>query len=241
VPATGLRNTDKAAEMKLLCSNALRAVLSELAPSFEHDTGAQLAITFASTAMLIERIGWGDDGDLTILTAEAIDDLIRQGKLAAGSRVDLARSAIGIAVQAGARKPDIGSAASFKQALLDAKSIAYSKTGVSGIYFPALLDRLGIAGVVAPKIVMPETGVPIGEVVAKGGAEIGVQQISELRPVPGIDVVGPLPPQLQKVTVFSAGRFATAADPQGAKSLVKALTDAAARPLYVKKGMEPAF
>src|SRR5580704_9532931 len=110
--------------MKLLCSNALRAVLSELAPQFERDTGSKLAVTWASTAMLLERIGQGDAGDLTILTDEAIDDLIRQGKLEAGSRVDLARSGIGVAVRAGAPKPDIGTVAAFTQALLGAKSIA---------------------------------------------------------------------------------------------------------------------
>jgi molybdate transport system substrate-binding protein len=227
--------------MKVLCSNALRAVLSELAPAFERDSGRKLAVTFASTVMLLEQIGRGDAGDLTILTDEAIDDLIRQGKLAAGSRVDLARSAIGIAVRAGAAKPDIGSVEAFKAALLGAKSIAYSKTGVSGIYFPTLLDRLGIAAAVEPKVIFPQPGVAVGEVVAQGGAEIGVQQISELRPVAGIEVVGPLPAQLQKVTVFSAGLFVGAQDPEGAKSLMQALTAAAARPLYVQKGMEPAF
>jgi molybdate transport system substrate-binding protein len=227
--------------MKVLCSNALRAVLSELAPAFERDSGRKLAVTFASTVMLLEQIGRGEDGDLTVLTDEAIDDLIRQGKLVAGSRVDLARSAIGIAVRAGAAKPDIGSVEAFKAALLGARSVAYSKTGVSGIYFPTLLDRLGIAAAVEPKVIFPQPGVAVGEVVAKGGAEIGVQQISELRPVAGIEVVGPLPPELQKVTVFSAGLFVGAQDPQGAKSLVAALTAATARALYVQKGMEPAF
>jgi molybdate transport system substrate-binding protein len=227
--------------MKVLCSNALRAVLTELTPKFERDASRKLAITFASTVMLLEQIGRGDDGDLTILTDEAIDDLIRQGKLEAGSRVDLARSAIGIAVRAGAAKPDIGSVEAFKQTLLGAKSIAYSKTGVSGIYFPILLDRLGMAAAVAPKVIFPQPGVAVGEVVAQGGAEIGVQQISELRPVAGIEVVGPLPAELQKVTVFSAGLFVGAKDPEGAKSLVQVLTAAATRPLYVQKGMEPAF
>jgi molybdate transport system substrate-binding protein len=227
--------------MKVLCSNALRAVLTELTPKFERDASRKLAITFASTVMLLEQIGRGDDGDLTILTDEAIDDLIRQGKLEAGSRVDLARSAIGIAVRAGAAKPDIGSVEAFKQTLLGAKSIAYSKTGVSGIYFPILLDRLGMAAAVAPKVIFPQPGVAVGEVVAQGGAEIGVQQISELRPVAGIEVVGPLPAELQKETVFSAGLFVGAKDPEGAKSLVQVLTAAATRPLYVQKGMEPAF
>jgi molybdate transport system substrate-binding protein len=227
--------------MKLLLSNAVRAVMSELAPGFERSTGRQLAITWASTAMLIERIGRGERGDLTVLTAEAIDDLIAQEVVAAGSRVDLARSAIGIAVRAGARHPEIGSGAAFKQALLSAKSIAYSKTGVSGIYFPELLERLGIADAIKPKIVLPEAGLPVGEVVARGGAEIGVQQISELKPVAGIEVVGPLPPELQKITIFSAGLFVAAEDAEGAKLLLGALTAPSARAIYAQKGMEPGF
>ena len=152
--------------------------------------------------MLMDEIGKGASGDLTILTDEAIDDLIRQGKVAAGSRVDLARSAIGIAVRKGAPKPDIGTAEAFKRALLAAKAVCYSKTGISGIYFPTVMERLGIADEMKSKIVMPEPGVLVGTLVASGQAEIGVQQISELMPVPGIEVVGPLPAELQKMTSF---------------------------------------
>jgi molybdate transport system substrate-binding protein len=160
--------------------------------------------------------------------------------MTAGSRVDLARSAIGIAVRQGAPKPDIGSAAALRQALLSARAISYSKTGISGVYFPTVLERLGIAAQVASKVLIPPTGVPVGEVVANGDAEIGVQQISELLPVPGIEIVGPLPPELQKLTVFSAGLFTGASEPQVAKALVALLTSAAARPVYHRKGMEPA-
>jgi molybdate transport system substrate-binding protein len=158
--------------------------------------------------------------------------------MVAGSRVDLARSAIGIAVRQGAPKPDIGSAAALKQTLLSARAISYSKTGISGVYFPTVLERLGIAAQVASKVLIPPTGVPVGEVVAKGDAEIGVQQISELLPVPGIEIVGPLPAELQKVTVFSAGVFVGAKEPDAAMVLVKALIAPAARQLYAKKGME---
>jgi molybdate transport system substrate-binding protein len=195
-------------------------------------------ITWASTNMLMDEIRNGETGDLAILTDEAIDGLIRQGKMVAGSRVDLARSAIGIAVRQGAPKPDIGSAAAIKQSLLSARTISYSKTGISGVYFPTVLERLGIAEQVAAKVLIPPSGVPVGEVVAKGDAEIGVQQISELLPVPGIEIVGPLPAELQKVTVFSAGFFTGASEPQAAKALVALLTSPAARPLYAKKGME---
>jgi molybdate transport system substrate-binding protein len=223
--------------MKGLFSNGVKAVVLDLLPEFERANGVKPAITWASTNMLMDEIRKGATGDLAILTDEAIDGLIQQGKMMAGSRVDLVRSAIGIAVRQGAPKPDIGSA--LKQALLSARTISYSKTGISGVYFPTVLERLGIANQVAAKVLIPPSGVPVGEVVVKGEAEIGVQQISELLPVPGIEIVGPLPAELQKVTVFSAGMFVGATDPQAAKALVTLLTSAAARPVYQRKGMEP--
>jgi molybdate transport system substrate-binding protein len=225
--------------MKGLFSNGVKAVVLDLLPEFERANGVTPVITWASTNMLIEEISKGATGDLAILTDEAIDGLIGQGKMVAGSRVDLVRSAIGIAVRQGAPKPDIGSAAALRQALLSARTISYSKTGISGVYFPTVLERLGIAEQVASKVLIPPSGVPVGEVVAKGDAEVGVQQISELLPVPGIEIVGPLPAELQKVTVFSAGLFTGASQPLVAKALVAVLTSAAARPVYERKGMEP--
>jgi molybdate transport system substrate-binding protein len=225
--------------MKGLFSNGVKAVVLDLLPEFERANGVTPAITWASTNMLMDEIRKGATGDLAILTDEAIDGLIQQGKMAAGSRVDLVRSAIGVAVRQGAPRPDIGSAAALKRTLLSARRICYSKTGISGVYFPTVLERLGIAEQVAAKVLIPPTGVPVGEVVANGDAEIGVQQISELLPVPGIEIVGPLPAGLQKVTVFSAGLFAGASEPQVAKALVALLTSPAARPVYERKGMEP--
>jgi molybdate transport system substrate-binding protein len=225
--------------MKGLFSNGVKAVVLDLLPEFERASGVTPVITWASTNMLLDEIRKGATGDLAILTDEVIDDLIRQGKMMAGSRVDLARSAIGIAVRQGAPRPDISSAVALKQTLLSARAISYSKTGISGVYFPTVLERLGIAAQVASKVLIPPTGVPVGEVVAKGDAEIGVQQISELLPVSGIEIVGPLPAELQKVTVFSAGLFVGAPEPQVAKALVAMLTSAAARPVYQRKGMEP--
>jgi molybdate transport system substrate-binding protein len=225
--------------MKLLCSNGVKAVMLELLPAFERESGRTAEITWASTNMLMEMIGKGASGDLAILTDEAIEGLIAHDKIAPGSRVDLARSTIGIAVRAGASKPDIGSADALKRVLVAAKTVCYSKTGISGVYFPSVLERLGIAGEIKSKIVIPEPGVPVGALVADGRAEIGVQQISELLPVPGIDVVGPLPDALQKVTTFSAGLFTGAAEAHAARALVEALTAPSARPVYIAKGMEP--
>jgi molybdate transport system substrate-binding protein len=224
--------------MRGLFSNGVKAVALELLPGFERAGGSKADILWASTNMLLDEIAKGTTGDLTILTEEAIDDLIRQGKVKAGSRVDLARSKIGIAVRKGAPRPDIGTAEAFKTALLAAKGICYSKTGISGVYFPTVLDRLGIAAQMKPKTSIPEPGVLVGTLVADGRAEIGVQQISELLPVPGIEVVGPLPDALQRVTTFSAGIFSGAKDADAAAALVKALTAPSARAVYAAKGME---
>jgi molybdate transport system substrate-binding protein len=226
--------------MKGLFSNGVKAVVLDLLPEFERANGTTPAITWGSTATLMGEISKGASGDLAILSDEAIDDLIRQGRIVSGSRVDLARSAIGIAVRQGAPKPDIGSAAALKNALVSARTISYSKTGISGVYFRTVLERLGIVTQVGAKTLIPTPGVLVGDLVAKGDAEIGVQQISELLPVPGIEIVGPLPAELQKLTVFSAGFFTGASELQAAKALVALLTSPAARPLYAKKGMESA-
>jgi molybdate transport system substrate-binding protein len=225
--------------MKGLFSNGVKSVVLDLLSEFERANGTAPEIKWGSTATLMGEIGKGASGDLAILSDEAIDDLIRQGKIVAGSRVDLARSAIGIAVRQGAPKPDVASAAALKSALLAARNISYSKTGISGVYFPTVLERLGIAAQVAAKAVIPTPGVLVGDLVAKGDAELGVQQISELLPVPGIEIVGPLPAELQKLTVFSAGLFVGAAEPQVAKALVALLTSPSARSVYQRKGLEP--
>ena len=225
--------------MKILCTNGVKSVMLDLVPAFERATGSKLAITWGSANGLLQELDAGAGGDLVILTAEAIEDLIKQGKVVAGSRVDIARSGIGVAVRKGAGKPDIGSPEALKRALLAAKSVAHSKTGMSGIYFPTVLARLGIADEMKSKIVMPDPGTPVGEVVAKGDAEIGIQQISELLPVAGVEIVGPLPAALQKITTFSAGLLAAAKEPDAAKALVKFVA-AQSPPLLKAKGLEPA-
>jgi molybdate transport system substrate-binding protein len=225
--------------MRVLCTNGLKTVMLDLAPEFERAIGTKAVITWGSANGLLQELEAGAGGDLAILTAEAIDDLIKEGKVVAGSRVDLARSGIGVAVRKGAPKPDIGSSDALRRVLLAAKSVAHSKTGMSGIYFPTVLARLGIADEMKPKIVTPEPGTPVGEVVAKGGAEIGVQQISELLPVAGIEIVGPLPAALQRITIFSAGVLVAAKEPDAARALVQFVATAS-RPLLKDKGLEPA-
>ena len=224
--------------MKVLCTNGLKSVMLDLLPAIERKSAVRIAMTWGSTMGLAKDVEGGTGGDLAILTAEAIDDLIAGGKAVAGSRVDLARSGIGLAVRHGASKPDIGSPEALRSALLAAKSVAHSKSGASGIYFPSVLERLGIGEQMQPKMVVPASGVPIGEIVAKGEAEMGIQQISELLPVAGIEVVGPLPAPLQKITIFSAAVLATANDPRAAAALVEFIATAS-RLLLNAKGLEP--
>jgi molybdate transport system substrate-binding protein len=225
--------------MEILCTNGVKSVMLDLIPAFERAGNTKVATTWGSTNALLKDLESGAGGDVAILTAEAIDALIKQGKAVAGSRVDLARSGIGVAVRKGAKRPDIASPEALKRALLAAKSVAHSKTGLSGIYFPTVLSRLGIADQMTSKIVIPDPGTPVGEVVAKGDAEIGIQQISELLPVPGIEIVGPLPEPLQKITIFSGGVLTAANEPDGAAALLKFVAAESPR-LLEQKGLEPA-
>ncbi len=225
--------------MKVLCTNGVKSIMLDLIPEFERGSATKVLITWGSANALLKELETGAGGDLAILTAEAIEDLIKHGKVVAGSRVDLARSGIGVAVRKGANKPDIASPEALKRALLAAKSVAHSKSGMSGIYFPTVLARLGIADAMKPKIVLPDPGTPVGEVVATGEAEIGIQQISELLPVAGIEIVGPLPAALQKITTFSAGVLAAAKEPDAAAALVKFLAAELPR-LLAQRGLQPA-
>jgi molybdate transport system substrate-binding protein len=225
--------------MKALCTNGVKSVMLDLVPAFERTSGTKIVITLGSANGLLKELESGAAGDLAILTAEAIDDLIKHGKVVTGSRVDLARSGIGVAVRKGAKRPDIASPEALKRALLAAKSVAHSKSGMSGIYFPTVLARLGIADVMKPKIVIPDPGTPVGEVVATGEAEIGIQQISELLPVAGIEIVGPLPDALQRITTFSGGVLTAAKEPNVAAALLKFVAAESPR-LLKQKGLEPA-
>jgi molybdate transport system substrate-binding protein len=226
--------------MKVLCTNGVKAVTAELIPAVGRTIGLSVAVDYGSTNLLMDKIGGGETGDLAVLSAEAIDGLIGQGVLQKGSRTDLAKSSIGVAVREGMVEPDIGTVDALKATLLAAKSVIYSKTGISGVYMPEMLAKLGIADQIAPKAVNPSYGT-VGEALPRGEAEIALQQISELLPVPGIKVIGPLPAAVQLVTVFSAGIFSSAAEPRAARMLVEQLTANAARPLYTAKGLEPAF
>jgi molybdate transport system substrate-binding protein len=223
------------------CTNGIKEAMLELVPAFERAQGAKVAVSYGSTKAIADEINGGAGADLAILTAEAIDGLVQNGKVRAGSRVDLARSGIGVAVRKGAPRPDISTPEAFKRALLAARKVAYSRMGVSGIYFAnTIVPRLGIAEEMKSRSVIPEPGTPVGTLVANGQAEIALQQISELMPVAGVDIVGPLPGDLQKMTVFSAGLCMVAKSPDAARALAAYLAAPAAAPVFKKHGLEAA-
>lgn len=227
------------AEIRVLCSNSSHAVMDELVPGFERASGHTVSVSYDPAKIMLQRIGRGETADLAILGASAIDELTKQGKITAGSRRDLARCGIGIAVRAGAPKPDIGSVEAFKRALLSAKSVAHTESGASGMHFAGLIERLGIAEQIKARA-RTQPGGLVGELVASGEAEIAVQQIPELMAVPGIDLVGPLPRELQKITLVSAGIFAASRHPQAARALLEFLSTPAAACAYKAKGFQPA-
>jgi molybdate transport system substrate-binding protein len=228
----------KTTEIKVMASAAFKEAYLELVPEFERATAHKVVTLWVPGIDIMRRLAGGETVDLVIMAAGSIDELIKLGTLAAGSRVDLAKSGVGAAVRAGAPKPDISSGEALKRALRAAKSIAYS-TGPSGVYIVGLFQRMGIAEELKPRIKQVK-GEPVGAVVARGDAEIGFQQMSELLPVAGIDLLGPLSADIQQITTFAAGLHVGAQEPAAATALIRFLTAPAAVPVIRKKGMEPA-
>jgi molybdate transport system substrate-binding protein len=230
-----------AAELKVLATVALTPALDELAVQFERATGNKLAIGYSLVADIRKRMLEGETADVVILSRAVMDELQKQEKLAPASIEDVVGAAIAVAVKAGAPKPDIGSVESFKRSLLAAKSIVYAdpaKGGLSGVYFARVLERLGIAEQMKPKTILVP-GAEAGQVVARGDAEIGVAQSSEILPVTGAQLVGPLPGEFASVTVFSAGIGANTNAPEAARSLIRFLKGTSAEPVFKSKGLEP--
>ena len=235
----------EAAELKVLSAFGMQSVMEDLGPKFERATGHKLAISFATGGATVKRAQDGESADVVIALRQGIDSLVKNGKAAADNVTVVAHSGIVVAVRKGAPKPDISSPDALKRMLLAAKSISYvdpASGGASGIQFAKVLDRLGIANEMKSKTVFPNPKTPaaVGVLVANGEAEIGVHVIQELIPVAGIDLVGPLPGDLQNTIVFSAAIITGAKDPAAAKALVDFLRTPDSAKIIKAKGMDPA-
>jgi len=228
----------QAAEIKLLASNALRSVLQEVAPQFEQASGHKLTITFGSTGNLTASIDKGTPFDVTIMGADGLDNLIKRGALA-GPRLDIARSGIGVAYRKGAPKPDISTAAALKTTLLAAKSVSFNPQGLSGMHMLSVIDKMGISAEVRAKLKVPAGSA--AEDVAKGVAEIGITQSSEILPhaAEGAELAGPLPPEVQLYSTFSIAVGVKAQQTDAAKALIDHLRAPALVPVLKAKGLEP--
>lgn len=212
----------RADEVKVLSAGAMRSIVTDLAESFKRETGHTVAMTFGTVGQTRQKLTSGEPADVVIMTDAAIDDVARQGAVLEGSRTDLARTGMGVGVREGAPKPNIATTDAFKAMLLGAKSIVYvdpAQGATSGVHFKGILERLGIADAVKAKTQLVSGGYP-AEKVASGEAEIVVHQISEIVPVKGVVLVGPLPPDLQKVTVYSAGLATASRAPDAARAFV---------------------
>jgi molybdate transport system substrate-binding protein len=228
-----------AADINVVSTQATEEAYKELVAQFEKASGHKVTTFFSGTLNVQKKLADGEPYDLIIMAGPAIDEQIKLGKAVAGSRVDVAKSGTGMAVRKGAAKPDIGSADALKKTLLSVKSIGYS-TGPSGLYMLSVFEKLGIAGEVKGKLKQTPSGVFVGSLIANGDTEVGFQQISELVHFAGIDYVGPLPGDLQRMTMFSAGIHSGAKQADAARALVKFLTAPAAAPVIRKHGLEPA-
>jgi molybdate transport system substrate-binding protein len=225
--------------LKLLSSMAAREVLRALVEQYRLSSGQAVDAEAAGGVDVAKRVRAGEAIDIVVLARNAIEQLIAEGRLRGGSRVDLARSGVGIAVRTGSPKPDIASEAAVRQAVLGAKSVSYS-TGPSGAHLEKLFERWGILDQVRARIVVPPPGVPVGSLVASGAAELGFQQLSELQGVTGLAVLGPLPAAIQSITTFSGGISVGCSAPGAARALLDYLASPLASEAKRRYGMEPA-
>jgi len=235
-------NAAQAAEVKVLSAGGMRQVMEDLGPKFERATGHKLAITFGTPGGVVKLVQGGESADVVIMPRQGIDGFVKDGKAAAGNVTVIARSGIGVAVRKGAPKPDISSPEALKRALLAAKSITYvdpALGGPSSNHVAKVLDRLGIANEMKSKTVLSKEGSDTGVLVANGKAEIGVQTFPNLISVAGIEIVGPLPGDLQATTVFAAAIMGSAKDVAASKALVNFLRTPEAATVIKAKGLEP--
>jgi molybdate transport system substrate-binding protein len=223
--------------LRLLSTLALKGAVERLAGQYQAASGVKLNADFAPTVGLLKRLREGEPADALILTREGLDELVGEGVVVAASKVDLARSYVGIAVRAGQPHPDISTEATLRKTLLAARSVAYSKIGASGIYFAELIQRLGIAGEINARATI--TAGFTAERLVTGEADLAVQQLSELKQIAGIEVVGPIPPSLQTAAVFTAGRMASSTKAAAADALLRYLASPDVAPVLRDSGLEP--
>jgi molybdate transport system substrate-binding protein len=228
-----------AADLTVVASTAMTEILEAVLSTFEHDSGHKVKVVFLSSAELPGKIKEGVPADLIVTSPDTIDDLVKAGRIVAGTRVDFMRSRVGVAVRAGGPKPDVSTVDGFKKALLAAKSVGISE-GPSGVYLLGVIERLGITEQVKAKAVFTRPGQRVGPLVASGEVEIGVQQITELLATPGIDFVGPLPAALQTTIVYAMARSTGTREPAAVKELVKFLSSKSMAPIARKMGLDPA-
>jgi len=221
-----------------ISSMATRQVLAELADAWRH-SGGEVVFESVGGVEATQRVLGGEDFDLAVLAAEAIDKLVAAGRIVAGSRMDLVRSAVAIAVRKGSQRPAIGTEAALREALMSARTIGFS-TGPSGTALQQNLDRWGILETLRPRLVQAQSGVPVGELIARGDVELGFQQLSELIHLDGVDVIGPMPPGLEIVTTFSGGLCAGSAQPDAVRALLDFIGSPAADEAKRRHGMQPA-
>jgi len=224
--------------VRVLSTLALKGAVRDLAARYKAESGARIDADFAPTLALLERLRSGEGADVVILTREGLDELANEGRVVAGTCVDLARSFVGIAVKAGRAHPDIATEASLRAALLGARSVAYSRIGASGILFAHLIERMGIAAEIDARATVIPSGFT-AECLVTGEADLAVQQISELKQVAGIEVVGPIPHELQTPAVFSAGRMTASAKPEQSSRLLRFLASPEVAPVLRESGLEP--
>jgi len=235
----GAATTAVAAEITILSSPNVQPEMDAVIPAFERAGGHKVSISYLVTPALIKRVEDGARMDIAILFTETMDRFVQTTKIPVGNRFDILQSGIGAVVRAGARKPDIGSVAAFRNALLDAKSVAFSQ-GPTGVHMASVVQRLGIADPLKGKTIVTDSGIGgVGKAVANGNAEIGIHGTYELLSVAGIDFIGPIPGELQKMMVYSAIIPASAKETEPATSLLKFLSSDIAIPLIRQKGMEP--
>jgi molybdate transport system substrate-binding protein len=230
--------TARADDVKVMASNAVKEVLLELLPVFEKSSGHKVTSIWAGTEAITRRMQGGEVADVVVIASPNIDRLITEGRLVARSRVDVAKSGVGVAVRAGLPKPDITSAEAVKRAVLAARSVAYS-SGPSGFYVAELFKRMGIADQIEDNVKQTPSGVQVADLLARGEADLGFQQVSELLHAKGIEYLGPLPDDIQHITVFSAGVHTSAAAPAAAGDLLQFLTTPRADAAIRKTGMTP--